>query len=110
DFTRLEEASFAKAPNISVDYAVFEKSGKVAMVPVSFAWSDLGSWDAVWKVTAQDRAGNVSLGQATLTDTRNSLVMSDKAHVVVDGLEDVAVIASEDAIYVGRLSNAQHVG
>ena len=110
DFIRLDEASFAKAPSISVDYAVFEKSDKVAMVPVTFAWSDLGSWDAVWKVSPRDAAGNVSNGNATLSDTQNSLIMSEKAHVVVDGLDDVAVIASEDAIYVGRLSNAQHVG
>jgi mannose-1-phosphate guanylyltransferase len=110
DFTRLDEAGFARAPSISVDYAVFEKSDKVAMVPVTFAWSDLGSWDAVWKVTPRDAAGNVSNGHATLSETRNSLVMSDKAHIVVDGLDDVAVIASEDAVYVGRLSDAQRVG
>jgi mannose-1-phosphate guanylyltransferase len=109
DFIRLDEASFAKAPNISVDYAVFEKSDKVAMVPVAFAWSDLGAWDAVWKVSPHDAAGNVSNGSATLSDTRNSLVVSDKAHVVVDGLDDVAVVATEDAVYVGKLSNAQHV-
>jgi mannose-1-phosphate guanylyltransferase len=110
DFVRLDEAAFARAPNISVDYAVFEKSDKVAMVPVTFAWSDLGSWDAVWKVSPRDAAGNVANGSATLSDTRNSLVMSDKAHVVVDGLDDIAVIASEDAVYVGKLSNAQRVG
>ena len=110
DFTRLDEESFATAPSISVDYAVFEKSDKVAMVPVTFAWSDLGAWDAVWKVSPRDAAGNVANGPATLSDARNSFVMSDKAHVVVDGVDDVAVIATEDAVYVGRLSNAQHVG
>jgi mannose-1-phosphate guanylyltransferase len=109
DFIRLDQDSFAAAPDISVDYAVFEKSAKVAMVPVSFAWSDLGAWDAVWKVSARDAAGNVITGAATLSDTRNSFVISDKAHVVVDGLEDVAVVATEDAVYVGRLSRAQHV-
>jgi mannose-1-phosphate guanylyltransferase len=110
DFTRLDEESFSKAPNISVDYAVFEKSDKVAMVPVTFAWSDLGAWDAVWKVSPRDAEGNVADGRATLSDTRNSFVMSDKAHVVLDGVEDIAVIATEDAVYVGKLSNAQHVG
>ncbi len=109
DFVRLDEASFATAPNISVDYAVFEKSAKVAMVPVRFAWSDLGAWDAVWKVSPHDAAGNVSSGNATLSDTRNSFVMSDKAHIVLDGLDDVAVVATEDAVYVGKLSNAQRV-
>lgn len=110
DFVRLDAESFAKAPNISVDYAIFEKSKRVAMIPVSFFWSDLGSWDAVWKVSAKDEAGNSILGQATLSATTNSLIVSEKAHVAVDGLDDIAVVASEDAIYVGRLSEAQKVG
>ena len=111
DFIRLAEAGFASAPNISVDYAIFEKSKKVAMVPVTYAWSDLGAWDAVWKASHKDGAGNVVInGNATLSDTRNSLVVSEKAHIAVEGLDDVAIIASEDAIYVGKLSEAQRVG
>lgn len=111
DFVRLDEASFATAPNISVDYAIFEKSKKVALVPVTFSWSDLGAWDAVWKVQPKDAEGNVVLsGPASLFDTRNSLVVSEKAHVAVQGLDDVAVIATEDAVYVGKLSEAQKVG
>ncbi|MDC9824081.1 mannose-1-phosphate guanylyltransferase/mannose-6-phosphate isomerase [Devosia sp. ZB163] len=111
DFIRLDEAGFASAPNISVDYAIFEKSKKVAMVPVTYAWSDLGAWDAVWKASHKDDAGNVVInGNATLSDTRNSLVVSEKAHIAVEGLDDVAIIASEDAIYVGKLSEAQRVG
>ena len=110
DFVRLDEAAFATAPNISVDYAIFEKSQHVAMVPVSFGWSDLGSWDAVWKVSPQDAAGNVSSGPTTLNDTRNSLVVSERAHVALDGVEDLVVVASEDVVYIGKLSNAQRVG
>ena len=111
DFIRLDEAGFSTAPNISVDYAIFEKSKQVALVPVTFPWSDLGAWDAVWKVSGKDAAGNVvSNGNATLSNTRNSLIVSERAHIAVEGLEDVAIIASEDAIYVGRLSDAQRVG
>lgn len=111
DFIRLDEAGFSTAPNISVDYAIFEKSRRVALVPVTFPWSDLGAWDAVWKVSDKDIAGNViTNGNATLSNTRNSLIVSERAHIAVDGLDDVAIIASEDAIYVGRLSEAQRVG
>jgi mannose-1-phosphate guanylyltransferase len=110
DFVRLDEESFAAAPDISVDYAIFEKSERVSLVPVSFLWSDLGSWDAVWKVSGKDEDENVVLGAATLSRTTRSLVVSEKAHVAVEGLDDVAVIASEDAIFVGRLSEAQQVG
>lgn len=111
DFIRLDEAGFSRSPNISVDYAIFEKSRHVVLVPVTYAWSDLGAWDAVWKVSGKDAAGNVvANGNATLFNTTNSLVVSDKAHVAIEGLDDVAVIATEDAIYVGRLSEAQKVG
>src|SRR5690606_23428295 len=85
DFIRLDELAFAQAPNISVDYAIFEKSAIVSLIPVSFPWSDLGSWDAVWKVSGKDASGNVVKGAATLSDTRNSLVVSEKAHVVLEG-------------------------
>jgi len=110
DFIRLDKQDFEKAPNISVDYAIFEKSNKVALVPVTYHWSDLGAWDAVWKASRTDGAGNVSRGPVTLSGTSNSLAITEHAHVVLDGLDDVAVIASEDAIYVGKLSDAQRVG
>ncbi len=109
DFIRLDENAFAKSPNISVDYAIFEKTKLASVVPSTFAWSDLGSWDAVWKVGEKDSSGNVLRGPTTQHATTASLVVSEKVQVVVDGLDDVAVIASEDAIFVGRLSQAQSV-
>ncbi|HVW91948.1 MAG TPA: mannose-1-phosphate guanylyltransferase/mannose-6-phosphate isomerase [Devosia sp.] len=110
DFIRLDAEAFSAAPNISVDYAVFEKTRRAAVLPVSFGWSDLGSWDAVWKASPRDAAGNAARGSVTLRDTGKSLVITESAHVVVEGLQDVVVVASEDAIYVGRLSEAQKVG
>jgi mannose-1-phosphate guanylyltransferase len=109
DFVRLDPAAFAAAPNISVDYAIFEKSECVAAIAVQFPWSDLGSWDAIWKTSARDDGENVSRGPVTLSNVRRSLVFSEHAHVAVDGVEDVAVIATHDAVYVGRLSQAQQV-
>jgi mannose-1-phosphate guanylyltransferase len=110
DFIRIDADAFGKAPNISVDYAIFEKTTKAAVLPVSFGWSDLGSWDAVWKASPRSEAGNVGTGAVTFDGTTQSLVVTEKAHVAVGGLDDVVVIASEDAIYVGRLSEAQRVG
>lgn len=110
DFIRLDEATFATAPNISVDYAIFEKTDKAAVVAVNFGWSDLGSWDAVWKNATRDSAQNLTQGSVTLSGVSNSLVVTDHAHVAVDSLDDIAVIATNDAVYVGRLSEAQKVG
>lgn len=110
DFIRLDPEAFGAAPDISVDYAIFEKTNLAAVVPSPITWSDLGSWDAVWKSGQQDMAGNLQRGPTSLSNTTGSLVISEKLHVSVDGLDDVAVIASEDAIFVGRLSQAQNVG
>lgn len=110
DFIRLDVTPFEAAPSISVDYAIFERTAKAAVLPVTFDWSDLGSWDAVWTASDKDDACNVILGKASLWETSNSLVISETAHVVVQGMDDIAVITSEDAIFVGRLSQAQKLG
>ncbi|WP_137130551.1 mannose-1-phosphate guanylyltransferase/mannose-6-phosphate isomerase [Rhizobium sp. FY34] len=110
DFARLDYDSFARSPDISIDYAVMEKTANAAVVPSTFPWSDLGSWDAVWKLGEKDEGGNVVLGNATVVNTENSLILSRSTHLAVQGLKDVAVIASEDAVYVGRLDEAQQVG
>jgi mannose-1-phosphate guanylyltransferase len=110
DFIRLDAEAFAASPDISVDYAIMEKTANAAVVPSSFTWSDMGSWDAVWKLGARDEHGNVASGNATLVNTKNSLVMSRTSHLAVQGLDGIAVIASEDAVYVGRLDESQNVG
>ncbi|TPK35955.1 mannose-1-phosphate guanylyltransferase/mannose-6-phosphate isomerase [Mesorhizobium sp. B2-5-4] len=110
DFVRLDKKSFEASPSISVDYAVFEKSSLVSIVPVDFSWSDMGSWDAVWTASDKNSDDNVIVGRIGLSSTQRSLVISEKAYVAVHGLDDVVVVASEDAIFVGKLSDAQSVG
>ena len=87
-----------------------EKTANAAVVTSAFAWSDLGSWDAIRKLVEKDENGNVVIGNATVMNTENSLVLSRASHLAVQGLKNVAVIASEDAVYVGRLDEAQEVG
>ena len=110
DFIRLGEAEFAASPDISVDYAIFEKTALASVVPSPIQWSDLGAWDAVWKESAGDSDGNVTRGPVSLFNAKNSFVLSEGAHVAVNGVEDAVVIVSEDAVYVGTLSDAQDVG
>ena len=110
DFTRLGSEAFSAAPDISVDYAIFERTRLASVLPVDFGWSDLGSWDAVWNASPRDAAGNAGSGSVTFSNSSGSLVFSERAHVAVEGITDLAVIASEDAIYIGKLSEAQKVG
>ncbi|PND18622.1 mannose-1-phosphate guanylyltransferase/mannose-6-phosphate isomerase [Ensifer sp. MMN_5] len=110
DFLRLDRLAFENSPNISIDYAIMEKTSNAAVVPSAFKWSDLGSWDSVWKTGAQDENENVTSANTTLMATRGSLVLSHGPHLVVSGLENVVVIGSEDAVYVGRMEDSQDVG
>ncbi|WP_137153812.1 mannose-1-phosphate guanylyltransferase/mannose-6-phosphate isomerase [Rhizobium sp. FKL33] len=110
DFVRLGEADFAKSPDISVDYAIFEHTKLASVAPSPIQWSDLGAWDAVWKESECDADGNVARGPVNLYNTKNSFVFSESAHVAVNGVEDAVVLVSEDAVYVGKLTDAQDVG
>ena len=62
DFIRLDPASFAACPDISLDYAVAERTDRAAVIPATIGWSDVGSWDALWERLPKDGAGNVSVG------------------------------------------------
>ena len=53
---------FEKSPNISVDYAVMERSNRVTVLPVEMGWSDLGSWESIYQVSEKDENGNVLRG------------------------------------------------
>ena len=59
DFLRLDPASFQAAPSISIDYAVMERTKRAAVVPVSFSWSDVGAWSALWEIGSKDQDENV---------------------------------------------------
>jgi mannose-1-phosphate guanylyltransferase / mannose-6-phosphate isomerase len=110
DFYRLAEAPFSQAPKKSIDYAVMERTDLAAVLPVSFRWSDVGSWKAVWDAQPQDEAGNVIEGPAEVIGTRDSLIRSeDTVLTTVIGLEGVIVIATADAVLVVAQQQAEKV-
>ncbi|HVY59201.1 MAG TPA: mannose-1-phosphate guanylyltransferase/mannose-6-phosphate isomerase [Xanthobacteraceae bacterium] len=101
-FVILDGAAFERARAESVDYAVMERTGRAAVVPVDYAWSDVGSWHAVWDLSSKDSAGNAARGEVVFVDAAGSLVASDKALVALFGVEDLVVVAAEDAVLVAR--------
>ena len=107
---RPDERSFRASPNISVDYAVMERSEKVFVVPASFDWSDVGSWDAVHELTPADQHGNVLKGDVLALDVTNSLIRGDAdVTVAVVGLDRIICVVSKDAVFVAPLERAQDV-
>ncbi len=101
--------SFAACPADSVDYAVMEKADRVAVVPVSMGWSDVGSWDALHAVNSKDADGNAINGQALLLDTTGSLVHSDGIRIHMVGMADVIVVASGNDVMIMPRGRSQEV-
>ena len=99
-FVTIDANHFARAKPISIDYAVMEKTKRAAVIPVSYGWSDVGSWHAVWELSQKDAAGNASQGNAVFVDTRNSFASSEKPLVALFGVQDLVVVASEDAVLI----------
>ncbi|MCB8873615.1 mannose-1-phosphate guanylyltransferase/mannose-6-phosphate isomerase [Acidisoma silvae] len=109
DFIRLGREEFAACPNISLDYAVAEHTTRAAVLPVDFAWSDVGSWSALWDLGEKDNAGNVAVGDVVIEDASNCYVRSDGMLATVLGLEDAILVVTEDAVLAAHQDRAQDV-
>ena len=109
DFIRLDPAAFAACPNISLDYAVAEKTDHAAVVPASLGWSDVGSWDALWERLPKDEEGNASVGDVLLEGAKNCFVRSDGVLTAVVGLDDAVVVVTNDAVLAMHRDRAQDV-
>ena len=112
DFTNSSEIPFTefdKMPSISIDYAVMEKSDKIALVQLKSDWNDLGSWKSIYDVSKKDENGNVKIGHVIDEGSKNSFVYSSSKLVATIGLEDVVVVETEDAILACKADKAQDV-
>ncbi|MSP05825.1 MAG: mannose-1-phosphate guanylyltransferase/mannose-6-phosphate isomerase [Acetobacteraceae bacterium] len=109
DFLRLDPESFAAGPNISLDYAVAERTSRAAVVPADIGWSDVGSWNALWELAAKDTAGNAAIGDVVLEGAENCYVRSDGILTAVVGLRDAVVVVTEDAVLAMHRDQAQDV-
>jgi mannose-1-phosphate guanylyltransferase / mannose-6-phosphate isomerase len=108
-FRRLGKAAFEQAPNISIDYAVMEKTKAAAMLPIDVGWNDVGSWSSLWDLADRDERGNYVQGEALLQDTRNCYVHSDKSLVATIGVENLVIVDTPDALLVADKSRAEDV-
>ncbi len=109
DFTRIEAAAFLGCPAESVDYAVMEHADKVAMVGLAAGWSDIGSWDALWRIAARDGEGNALQGDVQAVGCRNVYARSDGRLVSLLGLEDVVVVDTADAVLIAARDRVQDI-
>lgn len=112
DFTKSDEIPFIefdKMPNISIDYALMEKSDKLALVEFESDWKDLGSWQSVYDISPKDENGNVFVGHVLDDGSKNSLVYSSSKLVATIGLEDTVIVETEDAVLACKKDSVQNV-
>lgn len=110
-FLRLDPEAWARAEDISIDFAVMERAPNLQVVPFHGAWSDLGDWASVWRESEPDTQGVATHGDVTTIGCRNSLLRSeaDGLEVVGIGLKDMIVVAMADAVLVADRTEAQQV-
>lgn len=106
---KISFTEFDKMPNISIDYALMEKSDNIAMVELQSDWKDLGSWKSIYEVSPKDENNNVFVGHVLDKDSKNSFIYSSSKLVATIGLEDTIVIETEDAILACKKDKTQEV-
>ena len=109
DFIRLGTEAFAAAPDISIDYAIAEKTDKAVVVPADIGWSDVGSWSALADIAPKDTDGNFALGDVVLENVHNSYARSDGIMTALLGVNDLVVVTTQDAVLVAHKNEAQNV-
>jgi mannose-1-phosphate guanylyltransferase len=105
----VSEGRFEEAPAVSIDYAVMEKADKVAVVPVAVGWSDIGSFEALHLASSPDADGNAVAGAGLALDAKGCLIRSEGPLVVAIGVEDLVIVATDDAVLVVPRAQSQRV-
>lgn len=112
DFSRsskVEYNLFDRMPNISIDYAIMEKSDKIVLVKLKSDWNDLGSWQSIYDVSKKDEHDNVMIGHVLDENSKNSFVYASSKLVATIGLEDTVLVETEDAILACKKDQTQEV-
>lgn len=108
-FTRVNSEAFTACPEKSIDYAVMERTSDAVMVPLDAGWSDIGSWSALWDISAKDEAGNVFKGDVVNLSTCNTYVNADSRLVATLGVENLVIVETKDAVLVAHKDRVQDV-
>lgn len=109
DFLRLGETEFALAASMSFDRAILERTTRAAVISATFPWADVGAWSAVHALSRADENGNVLHGKVIAQHTRNAYLRSEGPALAVLGLENVIVVAAQDAVLVAAKDRDQEV-
>ena len=103
------ELAYGMMRGISIDYGVMERSDRVFVIPAKFGWSDIGSWDEVYRRSGKDEHGNSVTGRLVQRDTAGCYVFSPDKVVATIGVSDLIIINTDDALLVCKRGKSQEV-
>lgn len=105
------ERIYPQCTNVSVDFGVMEKASNVFVIPASFGWSDLGTWNSAWDNMEKDYFGNAVVGKNVMVvDANNCMVHApDKKLVLLQGLRDYIIVDTEDALLICKKDKEQQI-
>ncbi len=109
DFVRVDKTIFATCPDDSIDYAVMEKTDAAMVVPMDAGWSDVGSFSALWEVSAKDDNKNAIKGDVIAVDSTNNYIHAENKLVSTVGVDNLVIIETKDAILVANKDKVQDV-
>ena len=107
-FEVLQE-KFHKMPDISIDYAIMEKTDRAVVLPLNLFWSDVGSWESVYEVLPHDENGNAKSGNIIDLDTKNCLILGNKRLISTIGVEDLIIVETDDVILITKKGSGQRI-
>ncbi len=110
DFLRLDEESFKKCPQISLDVAVMERTKLGTVLPLNVGWSDIGSWKSLWNISQKNNDGNHINGRVITKKSKNCYLKSERRLIVGLGIENLIIVDTNDAILVSNIDQSQNVG
>lgn len=113
-YNKMLDSEFTKLPDVAIDTAIMEKTGKLVVIPADLGWSDVGSWDSVSDLLNHDaktKEGNYCEGLAIPIDTHNSIILSNSSEKLIAtiGLNNIIVIATDDAIVISQKGRTEEI-
>jgi len=109
NITKILKPYMEKIPANSIDYAVMEKSKKIKMVILDANWSDLGSFEAIHKISNSDKDVNVSTTKNIIINSKNNLIISKNKTVVLIDVNDLVIVDTNDAILIRKNSSSYDI-
>ena len=109
EFQRLDKKIFNSCKDSSFDISIMEKTNKGIVIPLDARWSDIGSWKSLWENESKDKDGNVVSGKVFTSEVKNSYIKSDQRLIVANGIENLIIVETNDAILISSKDETQKI-